>query len=274
MTTDSITSQEAAGLHRAGIEPASTTAAKPTGSPTGFRRRCERRRSAGYTLIEVALALVIIALLVGGILKGWQLVQASRVRTLIETSSAIQSAYFAFHDRFGRVPGDWNRVAAGAAIGVPLNGGGNDSGRLDTTPGDPWTESNAFWEHLAGAGFIHGEYRGTPAEPTVDNERTPLNVFNRPIIIGRTADFEGATVVRRHVIIGRGAPVGMLRELDNKLDDGKPGRGRVRATVDDAAVTVFGGANLWGGSDAACVDAVPDWNVNAESDDCNALLLF
>jgi prepilin-type N-terminal cleavage/methylation domain-containing protein len=239
-----------------------------------FERSSGRRRPAGFTLVEVALVLVVIALLVGGILKGWQLIQASRVRTMAETSTAIQSAYFAFHDRFGRVAGDWNAVDAGNAIGATLNGGGNDSGRLDTTPGNPWVESNAFWEHLAKAGFIHGSFQGTAGEPTLENNRTPLNVFQRPIIIGRTTDFVGATSTRRHVMVGRGAPVGMLREVDNKLDDGRPHRGRVRATVDDAGVSVFGGANFWGGSDAACVDAVPAWNVNAESEDCNALLLF
>ncbi len=221
------------------------------------------------------MALVIIALLVGGILKGWQMVQSARVRTVVATTTSIQSAYFAFYDRYRRVAGDWNAVDAGNAIGNTVNGGGDDSGRLDTPPGDPWTESNAFWEQLAKAGFIRGMFRGTAAtEPTLDNELTPLNVFQRPIIVGRTLDYEGAAAARLHIVIGRGAPVGLLRELDTTLDDGKPDQGRVRATVDDAGISVFGGTNFWGGREPACVNAAPDWDVNAGARDCNALLIF
>jgi len=241
---------------------------------TAWRTTIEPRQR-GFTLVEVAIALVIIALLIGGVLKGWQMVQSARVRTVISTTTSIQSAYFAFYDRYGHVAGDWNAVDAGNAIGGTVNGGGDDNGRLDTPPGDPWTESNAFWEQLAKAGFIRGVYQGTPAtEPTLDNDLTPLNVFQRPIIIGRTPDFEGASVPRRHVIVGRGAPVGLLRELDTKLDDGKPDQGNVRATVENSAVSVFGGTNFWGGRESACVDATPDWDINAESPDCNALLIF
>lgn len=231
--------------------------------------------ASGFTLVEIALVLVVIALLVGGILKGFQLVQSSRVRQLASTSASVQSAYFAFHDRFGRVAGDWNAVDAGLAIGEVVNGGGNDSGRLDTSPADPWTESNAFWEQLAKAGFLNGAFRGTAAaEPEIGNDLTPLNVFQRPIIIGRTTDYLGAASLRRHVLVGRGVPVDLLRELDVKLDDGKAAEGRIRATVDDAAVTVFGGAHLWGGRDPACVNAVPEWDGAADAQDCNALMIF
>jgi len=232
-------------------------------------------RIRGFTLVEVAVGLVIIALLIGGILKGWQMVQSSRVRTMASTASSIQSAYFAFYDRYGQVAGDWSAAAAGAAIGAPVNGGGDDNGRLETPAGDPWTESNAFWEQLAKARFIRGAYNGTAAtEPTVDNDLTPLSVLQRPMIIGRTADYEGAATLRRHIIVGRGVPAGLLRELDTKLDDGKPATGKLRATLDDAGVTVFGGVNFWGGRDSACVDAGPDWDVTAGAQDCNALLIF
>ena len=240
-----------------------------------FRHRYCTARASGFTLIEIALALVVIALLIGGVLKGLQLLQSSRVRNLASTTTSVQSAYFAFQDRYGHVPGDWNAVDAGNAIGGPVTGSGNDNGRLDTFPGDPWTESNAFWEHLAKAGFINGSFQGTAAtEPTLLNGLAPLNVFQWPIIIGRTPDFEGAGSQHRHIVVGRGAPAELLRELDVKLDDGIPDQGKVRATVDDGAVTVFGGTNFWGGRETACVNGVPEWDVNAGAQDCNAVLLF
>jgi prepilin-type N-terminal cleavage/methylation domain-containing protein len=233
-----------------------------------------RPRQSGFTLVEVAVGLVIVALLLGGLLKGWQMVQSSRVRTLASTATSVQSAYFAFFDRYGHVAGDWNAVDAGKAVGSPVNGGGDDSGHLDTPPADPWTESNAFWEQLAKAGFIRGVFNGTAAEPTLNNDLAPLNSFQRPLIIGRTADYEGAGATRRHIIVGRGVPAGLLMELDTKLDDGDASAGKVRATVDDAAVTVFAGTSHWGGRDSACVDAGGAWDVDAGAQDCNALLLF
>lgn len=238
------------------------------------RRRHPKARPSGFTLIEVALVLIVVALLIGGILKGVELFQSSRVRTIATTATSVQSAYFAFFDRYGHVAGDWNAVGASNAIGEPVNGGGNDSGRLDTPGLDPWTESNAFWEQMAKSGFIIGVYQGAAVEPNLSNQLTPMNVVQRPMIIGRTTDFEGAISLRRHIIVGRGLSAGLLRELDVKLDDGEPHRGDVRATVDDAGVTVFGGANLWGGRDAACVNAVPEWDTNTDAEDCNALLIF
>ena len=237
-------------------------------------RRQARLRQRGFTLIEAALVLIVIALLIGGILKGWQMVQSARVRTVAATATSIQSAYFAFQDRYSHVAGDWNGVDAGNAIGQTVNGG-NDSGHLDTPPGDPWTESNAFWEQLAKAGFVRGFYRGTAGtEPTLDNDLTPLNAFQRPIIVGRTPDFVGPGGVRRHIVVGRGAPVGLLREVDTKLDDGDAGQGKVRASVADGAVTVFAGVSTWGGSESGCVDGALAWDVNADARDCNAVLLF
>lgn len=240
-----------------------------------FRHRHCTARASGFTLLEVALALIVIALLTGGVLKGLQLVQNSRVRTLAATSTSVQSAYFAFQDRYGHVAGDWNAVDAGNAIGGSVTGSGNDNGRLDTSPGDPWTESNAFWEHQAKAGFINGSFQGTAAtEPTLPNGLVPLNVFQGLIIIGRTPDYEGAGSEHRHIVVGRGVPPELLRELDVKLDDGMPDQGKVRATVDDGAVTVFGGTNFWGGRETACVNGVPEWDVSAGAQDCNAVLLF
>jgi len=228
----------------------------------------------GLTLIELALVLVVIALLAGAIMKGQQMIASSRVRTIASTATGVQSAYFAFLDRFARVPGDWDATHASAAIGVPVNGGGNSNGRLDTPPDDPWTESNALWEQLAKGGFINGTYTGDPVEPTTGNGLTPLNAYSRPILVGITPDYVGVSPSRRHVVVGRGMPVEVARELDVKLDEGDPGLGSVRATLDDAGITVFTGVHVWGGSQAECVDATPLWNVDSGADDCNAIMLF
>jgi prepilin-type N-terminal cleavage/methylation domain-containing protein len=234
------------------------------------------RRQAGFTLVEIATVLVIIGLLLGGILKGAEMINSAKVRRLADLSSSAQTAYAGFIDRYRRVPGDWGAAAASAAIGAPITGGGNNNGRIDNPPGFAvWLENNALWEQLAKASFINGNYLGSGfVEPGVGNSLTPLNPFGQVVLIGRTTDMEGAALARRHVVLGRGIPVDIVRELDLKLDDSVPHQGLIRATVDDASLTTFIGTNLWGGREAGCVDATPVWDVGSDSQDCNAVSLF
>ncbi len=237
-----------------------------------------RQHQHGFTLVEIAIVLVIIGLLLGGILKGQELINSARVRNLADTTSGIQAAYYGFIDRFRRVPGDWNPTAAATAIGVAITGGGNDNGRLDNPAGGTvYDEANALWEQLSKAGFIQGAYLGTAStEPSTTNNLAPLNAFNNVITIGRTPDYLGTAPVRLNVVMGRGVPVSIMRELDIKLDDGVPDTGVVRATAPDGSVTIFDGANTWGGREATCITAAAplNWDITNDAQDCNAVFLY
>ncbi|MCK5668693.1 MAG: prepilin-type N-terminal cleavage/methylation domain-containing protein, partial [Gammaproteobacteria bacterium] len=92
------------------------------------------KKQSGFTLVEIAIVLVIIGLLLGGILKGQELINSARVRNMADQNSGIQAAYFGFIDRYRQVPGDWltaGSQGATAAIGVTINTGGNGNGRID-----------------------------------------------------------------------------------------------------------------------------------------------
>ena len=143
-----------------------------------------KQKQQGFTLVEIAIVLVIIGLLLGGILKGQELINSARVRNMADMSSGIQAAYFGFIDRFRRVPGDWNAADATTAIGVTVTGGGDDNGRIDNPAGTPWPEPNALWEQMALAGFIQGAYTGTGVQPTTTSNHTPLNAFNNIVVLG------------------------------------------------------------------------------------------
>jgi prepilin-type N-terminal cleavage/methylation domain-containing protein len=249
-----------------------------------------RRLQSGFTLVEVAIVLIIIGLLLGGILKGIEMINSAKVRRLAELSTGVHAAYAAFTDRYRRVPGDWNAAAASLAIGAAITGGGNTNGRIDNPPGFAvWMESNALWEQLAKADFISGRYLGSGfVEPDTSNALAPLNPFGQVMLVGRTADIEGAASARLHVMLGRGIPVAIAREFDVKLDDSVPDKGSIRATIDDASLTkgsiratiddasltTFVGINRWGGREASCVNATPLWNIDNDSQDCNAVSLF
>ena len=66
-----------------------------------------KRYSQGFTLIEIAIVLVIIGLLLGGVLKGQELITGARVRNLISQQDGIKAAFFGFQDRYRALPGDY-----------------------------------------------------------------------------------------------------------------------------------------------------------------------
>lgn len=231
------------------------------------------RRQSGFTLVEIAIVLVIIGLLLGGILKGQEMINSARARHLADLTGDIPAAYFGFIDRYQRVPGDWDPTAATKAIGDTINNGGNNNGRIDNPAANAYLEPNAVWEQLAKAGFIEGAYDGGPAVPTTTSNQTPLNAFNNVVILGRTADYQavGAPSVRLHLVLGRGVPVDIARETDVKLDDGLPLTGTLRLTVDDPG-NIFGAL---GSGDAGCLDgATSEYNVAGDNQDCNLVFLY
>ncbi len=75
-----------------------------------------KRNANGFTLIEIAIVLVIIGLLLGGVLKGQELITGARVRNLISQQDGIKAAFFGFQDRYRALPGDY------AAASTNING--------------------------------------------------------------------------------------------------------------------------------------------------------
>ncbi len=238
-----------------------------------------RQQQKGFTLVEIAIVLVIIGLLLGGILKGQELINSARVRNLADSTSGIQAAYFGFIDRYRRVPGDWDVTTAGQAIGGAINSGGNNNGRLDNS--GTWNEPNALWEHLSKAGFINGSYTGPGnVEPSTANSAAPFNPFNSAIIMARTSNYldvtSGTPAVRLHLIVGRGTPVDIARELDVKLDDSIPTTGNLRAAASTPG-PLGAGVSSWGAGDGTCTSGSGNsafWDVNVDSQDCNTVYLF
>ena len=152
-----------------------------------------RNRQAGFTLIEIAIVLVIIGLLLGGVLKGQELITAARVRNLISTQDGVKAAYFGFLDRYRALPGDYSAAIANIP-GCTTCTNGNNNGQIRfIAAGDIVDEPNNVWEHLSKAGFITGSYvygagatgsppaGSTPTNPTFSRRQLP-----RPARCGRS----------------------------------------------------------------------------------------
>src|SRR4051794_40083656 len=110
-----------------------------------------RKQQSGFTLIEIAIVLVIIGLLLGGVLKGQELITSARVRNLISVQDGIKAAFFGFQDRFRALPGDYT-LATVNITGATANGNGN--GRVETGATGGTAPAGAeehilVWDHLS-----------------------------------------------------------------------------------------------------------------------------
>lgn len=184
-------------------------------------------KQRGFTLIEIAIVLVIIGLLVGGILQGQELIESSRVKQAVRDFNSTAAATFSYQDRYGATPGDdgpaatvnargasWAAVAAGDADGV-----------LEVVLAATFTgvtESGAFWQHLKASGFISGDPNDAAAAAL------PANAWGGVLGI-TTADMGGGLTGTK--VCHSQVPGSSAIAIDNELDDGLGDTGAVRATL-------------------------------------------
>ena len=66
------------------------------------------RSNKGFTLVELAIVLVIIGIILGAVLKGQELINNAKVKRLQNDLRGIEAAMWTYYDRAGRMPGDCN----------------------------------------------------------------------------------------------------------------------------------------------------------------------
>lgn len=176
------------------------------------------RRQHGFTLIEIAIVLVIIGLLLGGVLKGQELITSARVRNLVSQQDGVKAAFFGFLDRYRAYPGDYSQSIANIP-GCGTCSFGNNNGQIRTIlAGDAIDEQIAVWEHLSRAGFINGSYTYTAGAETPAS--APVNPFARYLQMIYDNVYDGAPTIRHNLKTGNQIPSDILAEVDRKVDDG------------------------------------------------------
>jgi len=172
----------------------------------------------GYTLVEIAIVLVIIGLLLGGILKGKELVNQARIKSVVNDLSGATAAYLAYQDRYRAIPGDDpNAATRWASWGTPA---GNGNGYIGGAYGSntPTDESRKYWWHLRAAGFVPGPTQN----PGADTQ--PNNAVGG--IIGVQTNGLG---LQGLIICSSVVPDKVAAAVDGQLDDQKSNDGKVRA---------------------------------------------
>src|SRR5262245_37470246 len=139
-------------------------------------------KQGGFTLIEIAIVLVIIGLLLGGVLKGQELITSARVRNLISQQDGVKAAYFGFLDRYRALPGDYNAATTNiTGVGTACNGSGNGNGN-GQIEGGAGGERIMVWDHLSKAGFINGSYTCVDGT-TVTTNTNPTNPYSMFLVL-------------------------------------------------------------------------------------------
>ena len=111
-----------------------------------------RSRQTGFTLVEIAIVLVIIGLLLGGVLKGQELIENSRIKSIVNDMKAIQAAYNGYIDRYKALPGDETAATMTArgwtgTAGATVAGNGVLAINVNQTFNNGGDQS-AFWRAL------------------------------------------------------------------------------------------------------------------------------
>jgi prepilin-type N-terminal cleavage/methylation domain-containing protein len=81
-----------------------------------------KRTQKGFTLVEIAIVLVIIGLLLGGILKGQEMITQAKIKNVVADFSGISAAYYGYQDRYRAIPGEIERGGDDAAAVRQCNG--------------------------------------------------------------------------------------------------------------------------------------------------------
>ncbi len=179
---------------------------------------------AGFTLVEIAIVLVIIGLLLGGILKGQEMITQAKIKNVVNDFNGITAAVNSYQDRYRALPGDdLNANPRWAAAPAPV-AGTNGNGQIAGTYNNPLAvvataanESNLFWWHLRLAGFVAGATTGIAAG------QQPSNAANG--IMGVQGTGMGFS---SNIICSSNLPDKIAIAVDTQMDDGTNNTGQVR----------------------------------------------
>ena len=192
-----------------------------------------RQRQTGFTLVEIAIVLVIIGLLLGGILKGQELINSAKVKNLANDFRTIPTYIYGYQDKFRSLPGDDSQVANHLSGGTAGTGGTLGNGVIEGAWNAPETgtvESNIFWQHVRLANLAPG-----PTVPAAGF--APVNAVGGRIGISSatSAQLQISGMTGTYQICSAGILGKFAKQLDIQMDDGDPTTGSMRAVPDGSA---------------------------------------
>ena len=198
-----------------------------------FRKR-RAARLAAFTLVELAIVLVIIGLIIGGVLTAQQITQNARITSAIQGIKSVQAAAQSYNQNYGVLPGD-DDLATGRFKGKGVLDNGNHDGTLNTS--NAKDEGQFFWSHVRAAGLVKGD----PAQ------KTPLgNPFGGVFTVHNGA-FSPDAFAGTNVVCLDHVPGAAAQAVDQQLDDGLADKGNIvgGAAVAGAIATSYDSSSAY-----------------------------
>jgi len=193
-----------------------------------------KNQQQGFTLVEIAIVLVIIGLLLGGVLKGQELINSAKVKNFANDFRNIPLYIYGYQDKYKSLPGDDAAVvqhigstATLATTPTGTQGNGVLDGAWNTTTATD--ESFLFWQHVRIAGLAAG-----PTVTTAD-DYIPRNADGGIIGITSGAKPPITTLRGTYIVCSQGILGKFAKQLDTTLDDGNTATGSVQVMANQAA---------------------------------------
>lgn len=212
--------------------------------------------NSGFTLIELAIVLTILALVMGGILVGRDIIKAAQTRITVSQIESYDAAAVAFKQKYNCLPGDCLNAAnyglSGSCSDIGTSICGNNVVGGTYILGLSGLQYRAkefidFWYHLSQSGLIGGNYIGYDAAVAAGyadvGTAFPATKLSSKVGIipnanGSYLDAPNAFWTQVGFVLPAGSartgnPIDLLVPADNyridsKMDDGLPDSGKVR----------------------------------------------